>query len=777
MACPHISKNHITLILCLLLIPFVGAAASNPGASKTLAVATKDAVTNAPGHSGTPTITTAALPVGNMGAHYMGPLSATGGTPPYTWAVVGSGPRRIGLPAGLQLGSGAGSGAEAIVGTPSVIGTYPIIVTVRDHAGRGASRPFSIAITYMPLAMATSSLSPAIVNVPYSATLAANGGLAPYGWSCVSGSLPAGLTMTTAGEISGTPTTMGTSNFVVSVTDSEMPPATVRAPLSITVGTANDIYGGIVSLPSSGGASGFFRLELAVKGDVQREVLVTPMGHYFYMQSVFNASSGFIEPGIMQSRYGGDNNLWATHRGQRMLSWGFNTLGEYTAQTGLPVGTWGGHTGNPVKLPFILLVNAAADLYLNPQRIPNQVDPIKSITAGVPQSTYDGWQGRLLDTYSPQWQAGYAYEIAENNIAITGGFASVPWIVGITLEDADYFWAIKGIGTCANGSPYPHPAFLIATTMFSYTAAQSNLGRAYQDTKLYSKYAWISYLRNKYGTIGALNTAWGSNYTTFDDQGGYGAGTGVLDEDGRHAWMGRDPYNLVGETTALQADMNAFLYQYTYQTFSTGVNAVRNGDNNHLIFGPSAIGGVGNCGIRPQVLHALKDAGVQVLAVNENSLDPNNIGIVDGYYNEAGLPAFIWDTVTAQADSYWHGNPAEFGVPDYQTQPIRGQHYASDQQLFYDATGSDGVHYILGVDFWEMTDSGTGEKSNFGLISDKDNAYDGKCAIVAPSTDPWGYACGGETANYGDFLDAVTQANSTIIQHLISDLSASGGAH
>ncbi len=583
--------------------------------------------------------------------------------------------------------------------------------------------------------------------------------------------------MSTTGVISGTPTAAGTSNFVVRVTDAQSPPASATAPLSITVGTPSDIYGGITSLPSPGGASGFFRLESAVKGDVQREMLVTPVGHYFYMQSVFNATPGFIETGVMQARYGGDNNLWATHRGQRMLSWGFNTLGEYTAQTGLPVGTWGGHNGNPVKLPFILLINAAADLYLNPQRIPNMPDPIKSITAGVPQSTYDGWAGRLLDTYSPQWQAGYTYEIAENNLAITGGFASVPWIVGITLEDADYFWAIKGVGTCATGSPYPHPSFLIATTMFSYTAAQNNLGRPYQDTKLYSKYAWVSYLRSKYGTIAALNAAWGSNYTTFDDQGGYGIGTGVLDEDGRHAWMGRDPYNLTGETPQLQADMNAFLYQYTYQTFSTGVNAVRNGDINHLIFGPSALGGVGNCGIRPPVLRALKDTGIQALAFNTDPRYADNINITNAEYDVANLPVFIWYTVMGQADSYWHNYGAGWAEPDFPTQGIRGQHYASDQQAFYNASGSNGVHYVVGVDWWAMTDSGTGEKSNFGLISNKDNAYDGRCAVMAPSTDQWGYACGGETANYGDFLDTVTQTNLNIMQQLISDMSGGGPAH
>ena len=63
----------------------------------------------------------------------------------------------------------------------------------------------------------------------------------------------------------------------------------------------------------------------------------------------------------------------------------------------------------------------------------------------------------------------------------------------------------------------------------------------FKDAKLYTKYAWVAYLQQKYGTIAKLNAAWNSNYTTFGDSGGFGVGTGVLDEDGRHKWMGTDP--------------------------------------------------------------------------------------------------------------------------------------------------------------------------------------------------------------------------------------------
>ncbi len=602
MACHCIPKKYVALIICLLLGSFVVAgAASTPVVTNAAAVTTKGAAPTGNGTTVSLAITTTSLQAGTYGVPYSSLVTAIGGTPPYTWLLSGASITHPGLPAGLQLSSSASPSSGVISGTPTVVGTYPVIVMVHDHAGSVASKPFVISLTFSPLTITTGGLPPAVVNVPYSATLAASGGRAPYVWSRVSGSLPVGLTMTATGAISGTPTTLGTSNFVVSVTDSEAPPASTRGSFSIIVSSARDIYGGIATLPSPGGASGFFRLELAVKGNVQREMLVSPLGNYFYMQSVFDAEPGFIESGVLQTRYGGDRNLWATHAHNRMLNWGFNALDIYTAATGLPVGTYGGRTGNAVKLPFVLLFAASPDIYLNPQRVPGQVDPIKNITVGVPYSTYNGWQGRLLDVFSPQWQAAYTFEVGNNNSMITGGFASTPWIVGVTLEDADYFWALKGVGTCPNGATYPHPAYLIATTMFNYTAAQNNLGRAYQDTKLYSKYAWVDYLRNKYGSIAALNSAWHSNYTSFDDNGGYGTGTGVLDEDGRHAWMGRDWNNLTDESAGLQADMNGFLYQYVYQAWSIAAKTVRNDDPNHLLFGPSAIGGIGQCGVRPPV--------------------------------------------------------------------------------------------------------------------------------------------------------------------------------
>jgi hypothetical protein len=86
-----------------------------------------------------------------------------------------------------------------------------------------------------PLSIATTSLVPGVVNASYNQALVANGGTPNYTWSLVAGqgSLPAGLNLSAGGIISGTPTTAGTSNFTVKVTDSAQ--ATVQKALSIVV--------------------------------------------------------------------------------------------------------------------------------------------------------------------------------------------------------------------------------------------------------------------------------------------------------------------------------------------------------------------------------------------------------------------------------------------------------------------------------------------------------------------------------------------------------------
>lgn len=78
---------------------------------------------------------------------------------------------------------------------------------------------------WITLSVLTASLAPATVGVPYAQTLQAISGTAPYTWSSAPGALPAGLTLSAAGVISGTPTAFGTASFTLTALDATTPTA------------------------------------------------------------------------------------------------------------------------------------------------------------------------------------------------------------------------------------------------------------------------------------------------------------------------------------------------------------------------------------------------------------------------------------------------------------------------------------------------------------------------------------------------------------------------
>ncbi|MCL5005716.1 MAG: Ig domain-containing protein [Acidobacteria bacterium] len=172
--------------------------------------------------------TTTPLPGGVVGTPYSTTLQATGGTGALTWSLASG----SSLPAGLALTSGG-----VIAGTPTAQGTSTFTVQVTDSAGTPESqqKPLSIAIAN-PLVIVKTVLLDGNEGVPYTAPLQATGGTGALTWNLASGSsLPAGLSLATAGIISGTPTATGTFNFTVTVSDSGTPAQAASGQFSITI--------------------------------------------------------------------------------------------------------------------------------------------------------------------------------------------------------------------------------------------------------------------------------------------------------------------------------------------------------------------------------------------------------------------------------------------------------------------------------------------------------------------------------------------------------------
>jgi len=73
----------------------------------------------------------------------------------------------------------------------------------------------------MALGITSSATLPTgTLGVPYSQALTASGATPPNTWAMVSGVLPAGLSLSSTGVLSGTPAAVGTSTFTIGVTDS-----------------------------------------------------------------------------------------------------------------------------------------------------------------------------------------------------------------------------------------------------------------------------------------------------------------------------------------------------------------------------------------------------------------------------------------------------------------------------------------------------------------------------------------------------------------------------
>lgn len=72
----------------------------------------------------------------------------------------------------------------------------------------------------MAVTLSPTTLPAGTVNAPYSQQLSAAGGVSPYTFAVTVGSLPAGLTLTSGGLLSGTVTSVSTTTFTVTATDS-----------------------------------------------------------------------------------------------------------------------------------------------------------------------------------------------------------------------------------------------------------------------------------------------------------------------------------------------------------------------------------------------------------------------------------------------------------------------------------------------------------------------------------------------------------------------------
>ncbi len=144
------------------------------------------------------------------GISYSWTFKANGGTGPYTFNESGD------LPTGLTFSQNG-----ILSGKPSLTGSFNITITATDANGFNGSQKYTLTVKALKtpcIKIETSKLRSADVGEFYKQTFCVSGGKGPYTFS-ESGTLPAGLSLSTTGVLSGKPSVKGSFNFTVTVTD------------------------------------------------------------------------------------------------------------------------------------------------------------------------------------------------------------------------------------------------------------------------------------------------------------------------------------------------------------------------------------------------------------------------------------------------------------------------------------------------------------------------------------------------------------------------------
>lgn len=158
---------------------------------------------------------------------------ATGGTAPYTYAIAtGS------LPPGLTMDANG-----TVRGTPTSVTVNDFTVVATDNTTPGGpytamSNAIRMTVSAPTIAFSSTSLASVPAGTAYNQSVTASGGVAPYSYAIIGGSLPPGVTLNTStGAISGPLTSVGSYPFTLQAKDQNQFTAQVGLTLQVTAPT------------------------------------------------------------------------------------------------------------------------------------------------------------------------------------------------------------------------------------------------------------------------------------------------------------------------------------------------------------------------------------------------------------------------------------------------------------------------------------------------------------------------------------------------------------
>lgn len=623
-----------------------------------------------------------------------------------------------------------------------------------------------------------------------------------------------------------------------------------------------DEYGGFPGMASPNHAKKAFRLE---KFSNKKWMFVDPDNNAFFMNGVYVLDQsgstdelGTSFAGRTGAKYGDTGPAWAPAQLRRMQTWGFNTVGPFASVYALATHefpTWPGDRSNPVKVPFLAFLRPSFYAMENENGWAGM--PVKNMLAGV-SPYYKGYRPAdgVADYFDPNWEKFLANQLAHDGAEIKQS-AYKRYMIGVSLDDSDDLFGF-GAGPDFRTQPEagknnPHLGWLVLTASPEQSAS-AQYSAVYSDACVYTKNALHDLLVAKYGTIAALNDAWGSNYSTFGSSGstirgetvgtgsgtmasftktlahttvtrfslqlllagavvggdlgdgrvwgpnlngtidystgalnitfpnapkngaaitvnyvqnGWGAGQGLMDEDGRpshQGWVGRDDLGLSDARSTVRADLDRFLYEIAKHYFSVERQQIEAWLPGALFLGPTTLGTWST----PSNQNVLKAAGesLDAMAIGGGwPLSQKQLDFIRQFYGDKPIYVGAYRTANADSGLWRHAG----GPGDFSTQAGRGQDYFNRTTALAAATYSqDGSRPYVGVIWWQYLDN-RGERLNWGLVTLDDNAYDGHEAVpgrVSCSPPLENKTCGGEERSYGDLLTPVKNAHRRLFQLL-----------
>jgi hypothetical protein len=292
-------------------------------------------------------------------------------------------------------------------------------------------------------------------------------------------------------------------------------------PAKLQAGPTLDIYGGY-NIRTCTNSNTAFSID---KSNSIYPVLCDPLGHAYYLRGPFtfdlNAITTADESGTGYNTYAttkyGSAQVWANQDIALMQAWGWNALGAY-ANTVYPM-PW--NTTNPI--PYIMFGNV--DYYSMRRQNGYGTCAPKDLTYTL---SVAGWtdlipSGGMVDYPDPcygTYQTGFMNDTGTGTSTTVGAqsLASKHYVVGWSNADSDNHHGMNAApvseGFTAQQSNNDISEGYVGIFVSPLNFANSSQAQIYTDGTVYEKKTLHDNLAAKYANVAAINTAWGSSYTT-----------------------------------------------------------------------------------------------------------------------------------------------------------------------------------------------------------------------------------------------------------------------